>query len=130
MVTVVVAARNGRRLPRVGPGLHPRCRPCPCWVKIHGWCINCVAHWPSLALIPRDARGPSTTLIRHLVVELLPEKRALTVYLSRRMVSIRGCHSQACGTALATARYSHDGSSPLCSDEELGRARLQTCGTR
>src|SRR6266851_4707038 len=45
------------------------------------------------------------------------------------MVSIRGCHSQACGTALATASYSHDGTSLLCSDGELVRERLHTCGT-
>src|SRR5215813_9646731 len=79
MVAVVAAARDGRRRSRVGPGLPPLCGPCPCWVWRHGWCINGAEHWHAPALIPRNARGPSTTLIHHLVVELLPEKRADTV---------------------------------------------------
>jgi hypothetical protein len=56
-------------------------------------------------------------------------KRAFCGHLSRRMVSIRGCHSQARGTALAAASYSHDGTSLLCSDGELIRERLHPCGT-
>src|SRR5215510_9380193 len=78
MVAVVAAAGDGRRLSRLGPGLHPRCGPCSRWVWIHGWCSNCAEHWHSPALTPRDARGPSTKLIHHIVVELLPEKRADT----------------------------------------------------
>src|SRR4029450_1773179 len=76
MVAVVAAARDGRRRSLVGPGLHPLCGPCTCWVRRNGWCINRVEHWHSPALIPMDARGPSTKRIHHLVVELLPEKRA------------------------------------------------------
>src|SRR5690348_1877734 len=77
MVAVVVA-RDGRRLALWGPGLHPLCGPCTCWVRRNGWCINCVEHWHSPALIPIDARGPSTKLIYHLVVALLPEKRGFS----------------------------------------------------
>src|SRR5215470_20317594 len=78
MVAVVAAAGDGRRLSSVGPGLHPRCGPCSRWVWIHGWWSNCAEHWHSPALTPRDARGPSTKLIHHIVGELLPEKRADT----------------------------------------------------
>jgi hypothetical protein len=60
---------------------------------------------------------------------VIAQNRAVYVRLSRRMVSIRGCHSQACGTALATARYSHDGTSLLCRDGKLARESLYTCGT-
>src|SRR5215831_17258907 len=63
MVAVVAAVGDGRRLSRLGPGLHPRCGPCSRWVWIHGWCSNCAEHWHSPALTPRDARGPSTKLI-------------------------------------------------------------------
>src|SRR5215475_1430549 len=76
MVAVVAAAGDGRRRSRWGPGLHPLCGPCTRWVWRHGWCSNCAEHWHAPALISRDARGPSTTLIHHLGVELRPEKRA------------------------------------------------------
>src|SRR5262249_52528586 len=46
------------------------------------WWSNAAEHWHARALIPRDARGPSTTLIHHIVIELLPEKRAVFVSLS------------------------------------------------
>jgi hypothetical protein len=74
MVAVVAAARDGRRRSRLGPGLHPRCGPWTCWVRIHGWWIHGVEHGHSPALIPMDARGPSTTLIHHLVVKRAARK--------------------------------------------------------
>src|SRR5262249_56905093 len=46
------------------------------------WWSNAAEHWHARALIPRDARGPSTTRIHHIVIELLPEKRAVFVSLS------------------------------------------------
>ena len=79
MVAVVAAAGDGRRRSLWGPGLHQLCGPCTGWVRRNGWCIYGVKHWHSPALMSMDARGPFTKLIHHLVVELLPEKRADTV---------------------------------------------------
>src|SRR5215468_4202190 len=56
-MVAVVAAGDGRRRSRVGPGLHPRCGPCSRWVWIHGWCSNCAAHWHSPALTFVGDRG-------------------------------------------------------------------------
>src|SRR5262249_7689928 len=60
MVAVVAAVRDGRRLSRLGPGLHPLCGPCTCWVRINEMKLShavCLAPTRRSAALHRESQG-------------------------------------------------------------------------
>src|SRR5262249_42715611 len=60
MVAVVAAARDGRRLSLLGPGLHPLCGPCTCWVRINAMDLFhavCLAPTRRSAAPKRESQG-------------------------------------------------------------------------